>query len=269
MSAPAQSKTLGLALWLCGGALLAFVIVPLLGLASLQSAAGVRRVLAMPDVRAAILLTLEAALTTAALALLFGAPLAYLLSRGRFPGRRLAEAVVDIPLTVPHTVAGIALLSVLGREGVIGKPALDWFGISFWGSFAGVVAAMLFVSLPYTVNSARIGFDAIDPGLEKVARTLGAGPWRVFAKVTLPLAWRSLMTGVTLTFARSVSEFGAVVILAYYPETAPVKIYDLFLQQGMGDSGAMALVMLVISLLLFLLCRHVLFGGSVRAEAAR
>ena len=269
MKASPQARSLQLVLWLFGSVLLAFILVPLLGLAVKQSPANIRHVLGMPDARAAIVLTLEAALSASAVAMLFGAPLAYLLSRGRFPGRRVLEAIVDMPLAIPHTVVGIALLEVFGRQGVLGKPALEWFGISFWSTFPGVLIAMLFVSLPYTVSSAKIGFDAIDPRLEKVARTLGAGPWRVFAKVTLPLVWPALMTGFTLTFARSISEFGAVVILAYYPETAPVKIYELFLQNGMGDSGALALIVLVISLLLFVLFRHFLFGRGPRSSYGR
>jgi len=134
---------------------------------------------------------------------------------------------------------------------------------------AGVVAGMLFVSAPYAVNAAQIGFEAVDPRLEKLARTLGMGPWGVLIYVTLPLAWRSIMTGLTLTYARAISEFAAVAILAYYPMTAPVKIYELFLQNGLDESSAMALLLLVVSLALFILLRSVARRRTVFAGAGR
>lgn len=269
MKSSIGARSLLLALWLFGSLLLAFIIVPLLGLGVTQTPGSLQHVLSMPDVRAAIWLSIAAAFVTALLAILFGAPLAYVLSRGAFPGRSVLEAIVDIPLTVPHTVVGIALLIVFGRRGLLGGPIESAFGISFWSTFAGVVISMLFVSAPYAINAAKIGFDAIDPRIEKVARTLGAGPWRVFVQVTLPLVWRSLMTGFTLSFARSISEFGAVAILAYYPMTAPVKIYDLFLQFGLTDSAAMSLAVLLLSLFLFILFRYFLFGRTTRPGMGR
>jgi len=128
---------------------------------------------------------------------------------------------------------------------------------------------MLFVAAPYTVNAAQIGFEAVDPRLEKVARTLGMGPWHVLLRVTLPLAWRSIVIGLTLTYARAISEFAAVAILAYYPMTAPVKIYELFLQFGLDESSAMALLLLVVSLALFILFRHIGHRRIVLVGAGR
>jgi molybdate/tungstate transport system permease protein len=247
--------------WLLGSVVLAFVLVPLLALVAAPGIQGVLRAAAMPDVRAAIALSLGAALAAAALAALFGVPLAYVLARSAFPGKGVVEAIVDLPLTVPHTVAGIALLLAFGRNGVLGAPAGAWFGLRFWGTGAGIVVAMLFVSLPYAVNAARIGFEeAIDPHLEKVARTLGAGPWRVFTRIALPLAWRGVMAGITLTFARAISEFATVALLAYYPMTAPIKIYELFLSFGLGESTGAAVLFLAIVLLLFIALRQLAYG---------
>lgn len=247
--------------WLLGSVVLAFVLVPLLALVAAPGIQGVLRAAAMPDVRAAIALSLGAALAAAALAALFGVPLAYVLARSAFPGKGVVEAIVDLPLTVPHTVAGIALLLAFGRNGVLGAPAATWFGLRFWGTGAGIVVAMLFVSLPYAVNAARIGFEeAIDPHLEKVARTLGAGPWRVFTRIALPLAWRGVMAGITLTFARAISEFATVALLAYYPMTAPIKIYELFLSFGLGESTGAAVLFLAIVLLLFIALRQLAYG---------
>ena len=127
---------------------------------------------------------------------------------------------------------------------------------------------MLFVSVPYTVNAARIGFEAVDPRLEKIARTLGMGPWRTLFAITLPLSWRSIMTGLTLTYARAISEFGAVILLVYYPMTAPVQIYELFLRYGLDDAAAAAVLLLAVSLALFVLLRHVVYGVGMRGAWA-
>jgi molybdate/tungstate transport system permease protein len=242
--------------WLLGSLLLAFIVAPLVALASAQSPGNVARVAAIPEVRDAILLSLGCAFATALLAGLLGVPLAYGLARVAFPGREIVAAIADLPLAVPHTVAGIALLYVFGRRGFIGGPAERWLGLNLWGTVAGIVAAMLFVAAPYAVNAARIGFEAIDPRLERVARTLGAGPWRVLWQITLPLARRSIATGLTLTFARAISEFAAVAMLAYYPRTAPVEIYELFLRSGLDDAAGAAVLLLAASLGLFILFRY-------------
>jgi molybdate/tungstate transport system permease protein len=250
--------------WFLGTILVAFLVVPLIALALSQSGQSLASVARLGDVRDAIALSLEGAFLSAAIAALMGVPLAYGLARTTFPGKSVVAALVDLPLAVPHTVAGIALLMVLGRQGVLGAPLQALVGVKFWGTLAGIVAAMLFVSAPYTVNAARMGFEAVDPRLEKIARTLGLGPWRTFARITLPLARRSIMTGVTLTYARSISEFGAVVILAYYPMTAPVKIYELFLRFGLDQAAGASVLLLAVSLALFLILRTLLRGTPRR-----
>ena len=221
----AQSHSGGLYLlcWFLGTVLVTFLVVPLIALALSQSGQSLANVARMGDVRDAIALSLEGAFLSAAVAVLLGVPLAYGLARSTFPGKSVGCFGRSAARCPAHR-SGIALLMVLGRRGVLGEPLQALVGLKFWGTLGGVVAAMVFVSAPYTVNAARIGFEAVDPRLEKIARTLGLGPWQTFARITLPLAWRSIMTGVTLTYARSISEFGAVVILAYYPMTAPVKI---------------------------------------------
>jgi molybdate/tungstate transport system permease protein len=256
-AAPSRPGTLYLLCWFFGSVLLAFLVVPLIALAAHQSGRDLIEVGAMADVRGAIALSIASAFLSAALAVLAGVPLAYVLARTTFAGKGLIAALIDLPLAVPHTVAGIALFIVFGRQGVLGEPLQALAGLKFWGTIAGIVVAMLFVSAPYTVNAARIGFEAVDPRLEKIARTLGLGPWRTFLRITLPLARHSIMTGVTLTFARSISEFGAVVILAYFPMTAPVKIYDLFLQTGLRTSSAAATVLLAVVLVVFVGLRTV------------
>ncbi len=247
-------------LWFPGGLLLAFILLPLLRMAFAQTWQTLGSVAAMADVRSAIWLSLQSAGATAVVAALLGTPLAYLLSHSRAWYVRIIQALVDLPLAVPHTVAGIALLFVFGRRGLIGA-LTEPVGLEFWGTEAGIIIAMLFVSVPFMVNSARLGFEAIDPRLQKVARTLGAPPFEVFYRVDLPLAWRGILTGAVLTYARSISEIGSVMVLAYYPMTAPVKIYDLYLQTGLRESSAMAVLLLIVTLSTFLVMRFLVDAG--------
>jgi molybdate/tungstate transport system permease protein len=260
-ASPCHPHAVLLLCWLLGGLLGAFILAPLLALALAPSAASLGAAVRSATLWHALGLSFEAALLTAVVAGLFGVPLAYLLARASFPAKRVVGALVDLPLAVPHTVPGIALLLVLGRHGFVGGPAAAVFGIRFWGTLAGIVAAMLFVSVPYTVNAARIAFEGIDPRLEKIARTLGMGPWRVWLRITLPLARRGIATGQSLTYARAISEFGAVMILAYYPMTAPVRIYTLFVSNGLDEAAAGSLLLLVLCLAFFVLFRHFAYGG--------
>jgi len=254
-AAPSHPLSVRLVCWFLGSVLIAFVVIPLIGLV-VQSGGTIAKAAGMADVRNSIALSVEAALMSAALAALIGVPLAYVLARSSFPGKGVIAAIIDLPLAVPHTVAGIALLIVFGRQGILGEPLGSLTGLKFWGTTAGIVVAMAFVSAPYTVNAARIAFEAVDPRLEKVARTLGLGPWRTFMRISLPLARRGIMTGITLTFARSISEFGAVAILVYYPMTAPVEIYELFLRFGLDQAVGAAVLLLAVSLSLFVLFRY-------------
>lgn len=249
-----SGKVLFLAFWLLGGLLLTFILLPLLQMIFSQSISGLASIAGMPDVRTAIGLSVKDAVVTALIAAVLGVPLAYLLARTRFPGHRLVEMVVDLPLAVPHTVAGIALLFVFGRTGPVGLLA-SRLGISFWGAEPGIIVGMLFVSIPFMINAARQSFDSVDPRLEKVARTLGASPVQVFREISLPLAARGIITGLVLTYARSIAEFGAVIVLAYFPETAPVKIYELFLEGGLAQSSAAAVLLLLITLSTFIVFR--------------
>src|SRR5580693_5238300 len=249
----------GAVMWTLGGLLLAFIVLPIVRLAATSPPASLRQAAATPAIRDATLLSLQAAAITAAIATVFGVPMAYLLARGTFRGRGLVQALVDLPLAVPHTVAGIALLFLLGRTGWVGAPA-GRLGVSFYGSQWGIIAAMLFVSAPFAVNSARVAFEAIDPRLERAARSLGASPWHAFRRITLPLGLRGVLTGAVLVYARSISEFGAVVIIAYYPATAPVEIYNLFLQSGLTQSASAAVVLLIVTLATFLVLRTLATG---------
>jgi molybdate/tungstate transport system permease protein len=214
-----------------------------------------------PTVQNAIFLSICAAFLTSMIALALGVPLAYVLARKRFAGKSVVEALVDLPLVVPHTVAGIAVLLVWGKNGIFGAPAGDIFGLTFYGTVAGIVVAMLFVSSPFMINSVREGFEGIDPDLELAGRTLGASQFEVFRRISVPLAFRSIMVGILLTWARSLSEFGAVYIIAYYPQTAPVLISDVYLEFGLRQASAIAALLLLITLTVFIVLRLLTLRG--------
>ncbi|MBN1978139.1 MAG: ATP-binding cassette domain-containing protein [Anaerolineae bacterium] len=234
--------------------LLLFVVWPLLRTVTASGPAVLWQTLLDEEVRSAILLTFQASLIATALAFVCGVPLAYLLARTDFPGKWLVEGIVDVPVVVPHSAAGIALLMVFGRRTLLGQ-AFGLFDLKFVSAAPGIVIAMLFVSLSFLVNAAREGFEAVDPRLEHVARTLGASPWQAFWRVAFPLAWRSILSGMILMWARGLSEFGAVVILAYHPMIAPVLLYERFESFGLNYARPVAALMILICLGTFVALR--------------
>jgi len=213
-----------------------------------------------PEVNGAIWLSLYAAIIATAVGFVLGVPLAYLLARVEFPGKQLVEGLIDVPIVVPHTAAGIALLFVFGRDFFAGK-AFHFMGIDFVDSAAGIVIAMLFVSVPFLINSAKEGFRKVDVRLEKVSRTLGASPWQAFFRISLPLAWRSILAGSIMMWARGISEFGAVIILAYHPMVAPILILERFETYGLAYSQPVAALLIIICLFVFITLRTIAYRG--------
>ena len=234
---------------------LVLVIVPVFNVLLSHTPGELAFTAQQPDVYNAIILSVYCAFLSSMIALALGVPLAYVLARKTFSGKSVVEAFVDLPLVVPHTVAGIAVLLVWGRTGIFGAPIGNIFGITFYGTIAGIVVAMLFVSSPFMVNSVREGFEGINPDLELAGRRLGASQFEVFRRISLPLASRSIMVGILLTWARSLSEFGAVYIIAYFPQTAPILISDYYLQFGLRQSSAIAALLLLVTLTVFIVLR--------------
>jgi molybdate/tungstate transport system permease protein len=208
-----------------------------------------------------IFLSLYAGFLATLLAFFLGVPTGYILARSDFPGKRLVESIIDVPVVVPHTVAGIAIFTVFGSKGLIGGPLNNY--MQFRDAVPGIVVAMLFVSLPYLANSAREGFKSVDPRLENVARSLGAPLWKAFLFVTLPLSARHILIGAILTWARAISEFGAVVLIAYYPMIAPTLIYDRFLSYGLTASRPIAVLLILVTLSVFILVRVLSASWSI------
>jgi molybdate/tungstate transport system permease protein len=242
---------------LVGSLLVLFVALPLLSTLLATSPDTLLTTLVESEVMSSLGLTLYAAALATILAFVSGVPLAYLLSRYHFPGKRLVEGIIDLPVVIPHTAAGIALLMVFGRQAVLGRVAAS-AGVTFTGSLAGIVVAMLFVSLPFLVNGAREAFAMVDPELERMALVLGANRWQAFRFVTFPLAWRGILTGALMMWARGLSEFGAVVILAYNPKIIPVLVYERFAGFGLAAARPVATILIIVALLVFVILRTLL-----------
>lgn len=190
-----------------------FIALPLAAVLFVLTPADLARHLASPLALRALWLTLETTFAATILAVVLGTPLAYLLARVPFRGRDLVDTLVDLPITIPPVVAGVALLLAFGRRGFLGRH-FEVLGIEIAFTSVAVVMAQVFIASPFFVKAARAGFEAVDRRLEASARTLGAGPWRVFWTVTVPLARPALLSGVVLAWARALSEFGATMMFA-------------------------------------------------------
>lgn len=207
-----------------------------------------------PVVIEVILRSIRTASITTFIAFVFSVPFAYFVVRHDFRFKRLLESIIDIPMVMPHTVAGIALLTVLSPKSFFGRFLVD-NGIEVLGTEIAVVTAMLFVSLPLMFNSAKEAYKWIPERLENVSRSLGATHFQTFLKITFPLGWRDILSGMILTWARSISEFGAVIILAYHPMIAPTLIYERYTTYGMNYAVPVTIILLIISLLIFVALR--------------
>lgn len=203
----------------------------------------------------AVGLSCFAASISVLIALVLGTPLAYLLARKEFRGKKIIEGFVNLPAAVPHVVAGIALLTVFGRGGWIGRSISPILTVE--NSMLGIVIAMLFVSTPFLVNSAVDGFKSVDPRLERVARSLGATEWAVFRRISFPLAFPHIFSGAVMSWARAISEFAAVVMLVgFFPMIAPGMIWYKFYTAGLQASMGVATLLLIISLSVFVLLKY-------------
>ena len=228
-----------------------FLALPVAGLLWRAPWTGLGADLWSPAVRTALRLSLVCSLWATALSLVFGLPLAWVLARSEFPGRRLVRALATLPMVFPPVVAGVALLLAFGRQGLLGRWLFDWFGLRLPFTTPGAVLAETFVAMPFLVVPAEAAFRSLDRRYEEAARTLGAGRWTVFRRVTLPLAGPALVAGTVLCWARALGEFGATITFAGNTpgrtSTVPLQVY-LLLESGRLESAiALSLVLLAVS----------------------
>ena len=236
---------------------LLFLLLPLLGLLVRAPWSSLPHLLTQSGVGEALRLSLVCATLATLLSLVLGVPLAWVLARLQFPGRRVLRALVTLPLVLPPVVGGVGLLQAFGRRGVLG-PALDRMGISLSFSTAAVVLAEAFVAMPFLVVTVEGALAGADQRLEDAAATLGAGSWTTFRRVTLPMVLPSVAAGSVLCFARALGEFGATITFAGNlpgtTQTMPIRVY-IALETEPGAAVALALVLLAVSIAILLLLR--------------
>lgn len=236
---------------LLGGVALLFIFAPLAGMFISVNAPHLFEAATDKVVGNSILRTLLISAAATIVSALFAIPLAYILARKKFPFKGVVEAVVDLPIVIPHSAAGIAILGLISRDSALGAAA-SAVGLNLVGSPFAIGLAMSFVSIPFLINSARDGFAAVPVRLEQAAETLGASRFQIFTKISLPLAGRSVVSGLLLMFARGMSEFGAIVIVAYHPMTTPVLIFDRFNSFGLAYARPVAVIFVAVTLILFI-----------------
>jgi len=214
-------------------------------------------------------LSLKVALWATGIDLVLGMAVGYLLARGRFPGRELLDALLTLPMVMPPTVLGYYLLVVIGRNGPLGAWLHDTLGINLIFTWQAAVIAAAVVAFPLVLKGARAAFETVDVQLEQAARVLGVSEFGVFLRVTLPLAWRGILAGTLLAFARSMGEFGATLMVAGSipgkTQTLSIAVYEA-VQAGQDDTAnLLVLITSATCVLVLVLASRLAPGRSVSA----
>lgn len=239
---------------------LAVVLFPLVHLILQDSAQTLFQVLSREEVKSALWLSLASSAIATLVVALWGIPLAYAMARLNFSGKKLIESLIDVPILVPQSVAGIALIVLLGPGSPIGQALDDMLGIQIAGRLLGIVLAQIFVSSPFLIKTAMTAFEAVPERLELASRTLGASALQTFWRISLPLASRGILVGMILAFARAISEFGSIILFASSPVTAPVLVHTEFLRAGATESRPIASLLLLMCLWIFIVLQ---FGQTL------
>lgn len=224
----------------------------------------------MPQAWIALALTLKVAGWATALNLVLGVAVGWAMARWRFPGRDLVDAVLTLPMVMPPTVLGYYLLVVIGSQGLVGAWLLQHFGIRLIFTWQAAVIAAMIVSFPLVFKAARAAFETVDPQLEDAARTLGISEWAVFCRISLPLAWRGILAGLLLAFARALGEFGATLMVAGSivgkTQTLSIAVYEA-VQAGQDDTANFLVAVTSIACIAVLLAAGRLLPGRVLSRA--
>jgi molybdate transport system permease protein len=242
-----------------------FFVLPLAGLALRAPWRHLLRDITTSEARTALRLSLVCSLWATLISVGLGLPLAWVLARVSFPGRRLVRALALVPLVLPPVVGGVALLLAFGRRGIIGRPLDDWFGVTLPFTTAGAAIAEAFVAMPFLVITAEAAFRGADRRYEQAARTLGANRWTVFRRVTLPLAGPALAAGALLSWARALGEFGATITFAgntpQRTTTIPLQVYLLLESGRLEGAITLSLVLLGVSVAVLAILRERWLGA--------
>ncbi len=204
----------------------------------------------------ALYLTIISATTSTIILDLLGIPLAYILSRKEFFGKKFLKALIDIPLVIPHSVVGIMILLAYNSRSPIGS-IFNSIGLRIEDSFWGIVMGMMFVSAPLTIDTVENSFNSVNRNIENVARSLGASQFKTFISITFPLSLNGILTAALLSWARAMSEVGALLIIAYYPKTINILIIERFYNTGLYAALGTMIPLLIISIMMFLVIRYI------------
>jgi ABC-type sulfate transport system permease component len=241
----------------CGLSLTFLVLFPVVTIVMGESFLSMDRVLRDADFLRALRTTLWTATLSTAILAVFTVPLAYAVSRLRFRGRALILSLIDLPIVIPQSVAAVALLRAFGEQQYLGQVLYDTIGVKFSGTAWGICLAQVFVAMPFIARTSVAAFDAVPEGLELAARTLGASSWGAFWRVALPLASRGVFLGAVLAWARAAGEFGALMLIAQNPRTAPMEVYYRYDSVGEVQAAPMGAVLLLFSVAMFFLLQLV------------
>lgn len=238
-----------------------FIIIgiPILKTFSINNLKNIVKVLTDKQVINSILLTFSSSLFSTFIGLIFGVPFAYFLSKNTFIGKQIIEAIIDIPVLIPHAAAGIALLSVFGSKMFLGR-MFSFFGIEIVGSQVGIVLGMTFVSIPFLINHAKEGFKKINPNLIIASQTLGASDLYTFMNVSIPLAKKDIITGIIMAWARGISEYATIIVLVYNPKIISTLILERFESYGLSEASPIVSLLIILGIILFITLR--LFGKN-------
>jgi len=252
--------------------LLAFLLIPIVALVYRASGGDILASLFSETALQAIQLSLTTTFISTLLAIAFGTPLAYVMARYRFPLKRWVDVLIDLPSIMPPAVAGLALLMAFGRRGIVGS-YLEAAGLQLAFTAIAVVLAQLFISVPFYIRAATLGFAGIEPELEQAAALDGASGWEIFRYVVVPLSWSAMASGAVTCWARALGEFGATIIFAgNFPgrtQTMPLAIYIGF-EIDLELALTLSLILIIFSSLALWLVKFILQRdwGEVRSTPA-
>lgn len=236
----------------------AFLVVPLLALLGQAPWEAFPRILTSPEALEALRVSVVTSLSATAIAAVLGIPLAWLLAREVLPGTGVLRALVIVPLLLPPVVCGVALLTALGRRGLIGQFLYDGLGLQLPFTTAGVVLAETFVAMPFLIITMEAGFRALHQRYEDAAATLGARPWTVFRRVTLPMVAPAAIAGLVLCWGRALGEFGATITFAgNFPgvtQTMPLAVYSA-MERDRSVGIALCIILLAVSVIVLVALR--------------
>jgi len=241
--------------YMLGSLLFLAVLLPMAYMTTLTSFQDLTKYAGTDYVRDALRVSIVSSTISTVVILILGVPLGYVMARWRFRGHSIADTLIDMPILIPQPVVGIALLTLLGPKTLLGQFLYGAFGIEIAGTMYGICAAQVFVSSPFLIRAAMSAFQAVDPKLEYVAQTLGAHPLRAFLAITLPLASKGIFYGSILSWARAISEYGSLAVIAYTPTSAPVLIYDIFNQYGLNEARPVSVLLVIVCLWAFIALR--------------